>query len=271
VLGFVLVSAAPVRGVAQLESAAPMDSAAPGGAALGAGQDPVTDKRPEVAALLAKLDAHVEKKGSEDRDAIAVIDQLLQEFQKSGPKDKAATVKALSKCFEARRTEPEDGIPNNQLFIAAATALGQMGPESTKTLIGWIGHKTLRKDLTVQGVLIGSLGKTRDKEAVKTLLDQLENKDAPLVSASAQALGEFATAELELRKQIFETLLKVLMSAKGAKDMDLNDTTARERYDVISAPIITTLTRLSKHDEREPEKWQQWWNKNKKLDWDEQP
>ena len=33
-------------------------------------------------------------------------------------------------------------------------------------------------------------------------------------------------------------------------DMDVNDTIARERYDVIAAPMITTLQLLSGHEER---------------------
>lgn len=226
------------------------------------------DKRPEVAELLGKLKAHAGKEGKEDKDAIAVIDQINQEFAHSGPKDKAAIVKGLSKCFEERRLEKEGEAPQNQLYLAAAMALGEMGPESTDVLIGWIGHKNLRKDIAVQHRLILSLGRTKDKKAVKELVNNLQNKTPSLVSAAAEALGEFDGADLETRKSTFESLLKVLMSAKGAKDSNVNDGIARERYDVIAAPIITSLAKLSKHDERDPDKWLNWWNKNKRADWD---
>src|SRR5262245_21095643 len=85
-------------------------------------QDPAPkpeDKRPEVAGMLDKLKAHVDKEGKEDKDAIAVLDSLIQEFKNSGPKDRAAIVKGVSHCFEARRLE-EKGDPNNQLYMAAA-------------------------------------------------------------------------------------------------------------------------------------------------------
>jgi hypothetical protein len=59
-----------------------------------------------------------------------------------------------------------------------------------------------------------------------------------------------------------------LTSAKNAVDADANDTIARERYDVISAPIVTALQSLSGHNENDPAEWQRWWNKNKKEDWD---
>jgi hypothetical protein len=234
-------------------------------------QDPTSDKRPEIAALTTKLESLIaKKKGEGDMDAIGVIDQLNQEFPKSGPKDKAQIVKSIGKCFEQRRLEPdEEKTPNNKLNMAAAAALGQMGPESTKTLVAWIGQKDLRKDLAVQQRLIKSLGRTHDKDGIKTLTSKLEDKDSPIVSSAAEALGDFSSADLATRKSIFESLLKTLMSAKGAKDQNINDLVARDRYDVIAAPLVTSLGKLAKHDERDPDKWQTWWNKNRTADWDE--
>jgi HEAT repeat protein len=231
---------------------------------------PAADKRPEVATLLDKLKDHASKGGKEDKDAVAVIDQLNQEFPKSGPKDKQLIVKGLSKCFEQRRLEKEGQPPDNQLYLAAAVALGQMGPDSTDALISWIGQKDLRKDIAVQNRLLLSLGKTKDKKAIKELVQNLDNKTSSLISAAAEALGNFSDVDLDTRKSVFDSLLKILMSAKGAKDTNLTDTAARDKYDVIAAPIITSLGKLSKHDERDPDKWQTWWNKNKKADWDAQ-
>jgi hypothetical protein len=231
---------------------------------------PVPDKRPEVATLLDKLKDHAGKGGKEDKDAIAVIDQLLMEFPKSGPKDKQLIVKGLSKCFEERRLEKEGQPPDNQLYLASATALGQMGTDATDALISWIGNKNLRKDTAVQHRLILSLGQTKDKKAIKELTMCLDNKTNSLISAAAEALGYFSEADLETRKTVFESLMKILMSAKGAKDTNVNDTTAKDKYEVIAAPIITSLGKLSKHDERDPDKWLNWWNKNKKADWDAQ-
>lgn len=236
--------------------------------AQGTADAPVADKRPEVAELIAKLEADVGKNTpAGDTDAVGDIDQLLMQFPKSGPKDRIAIAKALSKCFEAKRRESEAGVPNNKMFLASARALGEMGPESVKPLISWIGQKDLRKDLALQRMLILSLGKTRDKDGVKPLSLILQNKDATLISAGAEALGEYAASDVATRKQVFEDLLKVLMSAKGQVDADVNDTIARERYDVIKAAIMTSLGKLAAHSEQEPEEFQRWWNKNKKTDW----
>ena len=226
------------------------------------------DKREAVKELLDTLAGHVKKRGAEDREAVGVIDQLLQEFPQSGPKDKAAIIKALGKCFDAKRQDLDDGVKNNSLFIASAVALGEMGKDATKTLEKWIGNKKHRKDTALQRQLILSLGKTKDPKAVKKLLDLLNDDENVLVGATAEALANFSAADQKLRKEIFNDLLKMMMTTKAMKDADANDIVSREKWDVIAAPIITTLQELSGHDERKPEGWQRWWNKNKKADWD---
>ncbi|MCB9915387.1 MAG: hypothetical protein H6828_09595 [Planctomycetes bacterium] len=226
------------------------------------------DKRPEVKELLDTLKAHTDKRGEEDREAITVVDKLLQEFPQSGPKDRADIVKGLGKCFELKRQDLEDGVKNNQLFLACAVALGEMGADATKTLDKYIGNKKLRQDVALQRQLILSLGKTKDPAATKRLIDLLNDDDHVLVGATAETLANFSGAEQKLRKELFNELLKLMMTTKTAKDADANDIVAREKWDVIAAPIITTLQALSGHDERKPEEWQRWWNKNKKEDWD---
>ncbi len=263
VLSLILLSAVPVT--AWSTPAVPSLPAVRGSIA----SEDVPDKRPEIEELCDQMKAHVGKGGAEDQDAVAVVDKLLQEYKNSGPKDRASIVTALSKNFEAKRRENSEGVRDNRIFRASAVALGQMGSDATKTLTKWIGHKEHKKDIPVQSDLIHALGKTKDKAAVPELVALLENKDAPLVGAAADALGEFSEADLDVRKKGFEGMLKVLMSAKGAKDSNLNDTIARDRYDTIASPIITSLTRLSGHDERDPDEWQRWWNKNKAKNWDD--
>lgn len=225
------------------------------------------DKRPEVKELLVTLKDHAGARGKEDTEAVAVIDKLFQEFPQSGKKDRASIVAGLGKCFSQKRKELEGGIKDNKLFIAAAVALGEMGPESVKVLEKWIGDKRHRKDLALQQRLIRALGKTKNTKAVKTLLGLLDDKEDVLVGCTAEALGEYGEAPQKLRKEIFNELLKILMTNRALMK-DPNNITARDRYDVVAAPIITTLQALSGHDERNPDHWQRWWNKNKKGDWD---
>ena len=231
-------------------------------------EEPPEDGRAEIKELIKQLGGYASKRGKQDQEAIGVIDELVGEFESCGPKDRASIVKALDKCFKQKRKE-EDGVRQNQLFIASATALGQMYPESVKVLLSWIDHKSHRSDLALQRVLIKMAGKSKSKDARKPLLKLLKHHEAQIQAAAAEALGEYDEADLKDRKQIFGELLKLMMSVKGSVDSDYNDTIARDRWDVISAPIITSLKRLSGHQENDPGAWQRWWNKNKNADWDE--
>lgn len=231
-------------------------------------QDDLPDKRDEVKAMCEKFTGHIKKRGEEDREAIETVDAMLQEFENCGPKDRALVVKTLSAAFKQKRKEIEDGVYDNKLYMAAAVSLGEMAPESVKPLVSWIESKKHRRNLDLQRRLIRSLGKTKDPKAIKTLDDLLRHHEDSLVGAAAEALGQFSELELKDRKKIFQTMLSILMSAKGAVDTDTTNIRARERYDVIAAPIITSLQRLAGQDESSPEKWERWWNKNKKKDWD---
>lgn len=227
------------------------------------------DKRPEVKELLERLKGHASKRGKQDQQAIEVVDELTQEFENSGLKDRAAIAKGIGATLKQKRQE-RDGVRDNKLYLVAATALGRMGPESVKPITGWIGHKTHRKDLPLQRILILSLGKTKVEKSVDTLIDLLDNKDATVQAAAAEALANYDGSELKVRKDCFKEILQAIMGVHNSVKADVNDTIAQQRYDVIAAPMITSLQVLSGHDERQPDKWQRWWNKNKKKNWDKE-
>ena len=63
--------------------------------ALAGEEEEKPDKRPEVKELLERLAAHIKRRGGEDRDAIVVIDEIVKEFPKSGPKDRAAVASGV--------------------------------------------------------------------------------------------------------------------------------------------------------------------------------
>ncbi|MFT7677789.1 MAG: hypothetical protein ACI8QC_001774 [Planctomycetota bacterium] len=226
------------------------------------------DKRPEVKDLLSQLKGHAGKRGKEDLEAKEAMNLLLVEFKQSGPKDRAAIVKGFSGVFKEKRQEDKNGVRDNQIFITSAYALGEMGPESVKSLTSWIDHKSHRKDLDLQRRLILSLGKTKDLKAVKTLIGLLVHRQAGLQGAASEALGNYDGADQKVRKDAFNSILKVYAGVSGQKDSDPNDTIARERYDAISAPMNTALALLSGEESRKVAEWQRFWNKNKKKNWD---
>lgn len=230
--------------------------------------DAKPDKRKEVQEACAKLKAHIKERGKQDQEAVQAIDGLIKEFAASGPKDREAIVKALGECFKQTRKPNAEGVRDNKLFMASAAALGEMGPESVAVLADWIGHKDHRDDLALQRQLILSLGKTKDKGAVKPLIDLLVHHQSTVQAATAEALANFGHLPLADRKVIFEAVLKEIGQIKGAIDSDPNNTTERERYDAVRAPMRNALQVMSKQDFAEPSEWRTWWNNNKNKDWD---
>jgi hypothetical protein len=229
---------------------------------------PPVDKRQEVKELCDAFGDHIKARGKEDQLALSALDKLLKEFEDSGPKDRASIVKVVNKAFDQKRREIEEGIPNNSLNLAAAVALGDMGPESAKVLAKRISHKSVKGDAAVRRRLILSLGRTQEESGLKTLQDLLVHREPVLQGAAAEALGEYVELQLKKRKDVFEDILKALDSVKSAMDSDVTDPIARERYDIVSAPMMTSLGRLAGVRVDSPEEWRRWWNKNKKKDWD---
>ena len=228
------------------------------------------DKRPEVKDWLSELKGHVSKRGAEDREAIALIEKLTEEFKKSGEKDRAAIVKEVAKCLDARRKDLQKDVPDNKLKLPAAKALGAMGPESVRSLSSWVDHKKIRDNLELQRRLVLSLGETKDEDATKALLEMLDHHQPSIVGAAAEALGNFTGLEQKKRKKLFGELLKALMSARSNVDADPADNIAREWWNVVSAPLMTAMTALSGHDAKNPHDWQSWWNDHKRENWDEE-
>lgn len=230
--------------------------------------DPKPDKRDVVKELCAKFKAHSKERGKEDVLAIQVIDQLVLEFAQSGPKDREAIAKTVGASLKERRKESEESVPDNKLYLAAANALGEFGPESVDVLGDWINHKDHRDDLALQRALILSMGKTKDKKAIKPLTDLLVHHQAAVQAATAEALGNFGHLPLDDRKEIFKDVLDQVTSIKGAIDQDPNNNIERARYDAVRAPMQSALQVLSKQDFAEPSEWRAWWNNNKHKDWD---
>ena len=156
-------------------------------------------------------------------------------------------------------------MPDNVLKLASAKALGSMGPESTSVLSKWVDDKKVRDNLELQRQLVLSLGATKDDDATKTLVDLLKYRNPTIVAAAAEALCNFEKMELKARKDVFEAILKTLMSAKANVDANATDNIAREEWNIVSAPLMTALTVLSGHkDAKRAEEWQRFWNKHKR-------
>ncbi len=228
------------------------------------------DKREEIAAALKELKGHIGKRGKEDAQALAIIDTMLQEFPESGPKDRKIIVKGLSGCLKQKRKPSKEGVVDNKLHIAAATALGRMGPESVKSLVSWVDHKNFAKDFVAKRAIILAIGNTQHDDGIDPLVDLLPHHAEEVQAAAAEGLQQYVVKESKVRKKIFKEVLDELSRVKNALDVDQTDPIVRKRYDTIAGPMLRTLSDLSGHDANDPMAFRKWWNHNKKRDWDKE-
>ena len=239
-----------------------------------ANSEPPLVARPAATGLVDDLQQELARRSFDAARAKALVERLVAEFAVSGTKERSLIVRGLERCFSARA----QGKPDVELVCHSARALASMAPESLPVLTRALENRTLLKEKEIGRTLVLALGKTRDKAATKTLLGLLDSPDDTLVAAASEALGEYEGAALAQRKELFEEVLKTLMQAKDLRDAQTqsafdpnspHDEAAARRYDAISSACGTTLQRLSKQEARTPELWQRWWNKNKRVNWDD--
>lgn len=229
----------------------------------------VRDNRPEVATLAKQFRIKLmTKNGEGDEEALADFNSLVRMWKRLGPKDRKEVLKRADGAFKVKRKPLEDGAVNDRLFLGLAESLAQCGPESADLLMSWIGHKRFRENNALQRRLILSLGETQVPDGAEFLIDLLTHEEPIVQGAAAEALGEYRDASEEIRKEAFEGILKQIVPLHNETLNAPVDPTQQQRYDIISAPMVTTLQRLSKHTETDPPQWQHWWNKNKKLTWE---
>lgn len=242
-----------------------------------------TDKRAEVANLLDQLDEHLKARGDEDDEALGVIDELVVEFEQSGPKDREDIAEAIGECIAVRREELAEDVPDQKLQTHAARSMGALQHWGGAELLKLVEHKELEGKINAQREAILSLGRSQHPKGVKVLLGLLDNAVYAVEGAAAQALGSYKKADEKVRKDIVKSLLKKIVplfdriedegdysggaGGFGGGGNQENEEIAKE-YRALAAPTMSTLVALTGHTEEDFRGWESWWNDNKRETWD---
>lgn len=229
----------------------------------------VVDRSPIVEELLDRFDDSMRNRtrgrGRDAETALGGLAALLERFEVAGPRDRSSIVRSVARGAERfDLVDPDE----REVVLAAVAALSHMGPESVEPLLHFVVDGRIEADREVHRRTVLALGRTRDEAATGRLLRLLHHEDPVIQAAAAEGLGEYGGLEQERRKELFYKLLGRLLDAADAVEQDEFDTVARRRYDTVVGALTTSLQRLSGHDERDPHRWQRFWNKTKREDWD---
>ena len=259
-LGFALVAAlaGPTRAMAPLS----FQGVKPASVKPSADVDP----------LVKQLATATKGKADKDMLGVAAIEKLGALYEKVPPKQQKAIVKSISSCFRARR-KPDQVT----MWLSAAQALSGFGDAGADALGKVAADRRFRnkKDWkTFRAQVIALYGKPAAKKHQKSLIDiALKDNDDRARAKAGEALGHYAIHDQKARKEIVKRLVKSLeeVYAKSKANIDANDLERRvweERYAAISDPWMKTLTKHTGQPFRQVQDWTQWYNKNKRKNWD---
>lgn len=231
--------------------------------------------------LAAGLAVAQEKKA--DATGGAPVGEILAELQKAfkqrhEPNATAALEKALTAIKEKTRSAREKsqilkamagGLDNRngKIKLAAASALGRVGPLAAKVLKKALKSKIVQKNGELMAAVIDALGLTRDeKVAVPTLLSIVNAyKDWTFRALAARALGNFdkTVAMGKTRKAICEKLIQIYEGIESQAS-DGRDSDARRKLQAIQGDFVATLRTLTEQEWNRSLDWRKWFNKAKK-------
>lgn len=194
---------------------------------------------------------------------VDAIDKVLVEY-KNIPAERQKTVAStLGKIFAVRAEEDV-----NRVYIAAAAALSEMGPEGEAQLLKAFKVSHLEKRVEVQAFLIRALGKHRNEKQIDFFVKLLLKDEVELAKAATEALGEYREADGKVRKKITEALVREYAKTHNADNAAKGkDQVWHDRLLAIEVPMNTSLEMLTLQRFQSAPEWEKWFNDNRNKNW----
>ncbi len=231
--------------------------------------------------LIAGIAVAQDKKAAEAGGA--PVKEILEELQKAykqrhEPHATAALEKALKAIKEKARPAREKsqilkamamGLDNRngKIKLAAASALGRVGPPAAKVLKKALKAKPVQRNGELMAAVIDALGLTRDEKVAVPALLSIVNayKDWTMRAMAARALGNFdkTVAKGKVRIVICEKLIQIYEGIESQAS-DGRDSDAVRKLRAVQGDFVATLRTLTEQEWNRSLDWRRWFNKAKK-------
>lgn len=234
-------------------------------------QNPVPPVDPALPGILKELKSLVaDPKMQGDFQAIGIVQKLAKELEQRNPKDCEKIAKALGEVFRTGKVRPTD---KDHLYRETGDALAAFGADGARELQKALDDKRIEDSISLRAHLMLALGRTADEKQIDWLLDvALRAPQDELRAASGEALGNFAKADIKVRREVTKRMIREWGSlhqrATTADPTDPNapvdfgPQNARKTLKAIEAPWNATLAKLTGVTNSQFADWQRWLNKN---------
>ncbi|MCB9881648.1 MAG: hypothetical protein H6832_10630 [Planctomycetes bacterium] len=229
---------------------------------------------PKVTELLKDLKKIARGKADGDSEGARLLDELANKYEGLNSKQQKAVAKGAGDVFDTAKRKTDEVV----LYLSAGEALSRFGENGASELAKAIGkNKFGKKDWsTMRSQLVRMLGRPAVKKYIDTLLDlALKDNDDQARAKAGEALGYYAHYDQNVRKNIFEKLVKSLeesyaMSKSNTDPNDLQREVWVQRYAAIQDPWMKTMGRLTGQSIKDVQEWTKWWNEHKRSNWDKE-
>jgi len=215
-----------------------------------------------------------------DPDAVKYLQGLADKIDKQVAEEAIPTVKTLVNYWQdpAVKAETKAPIPGlvarygkrkeAPVALAAVKGLEEIGKsEGSKNLLVVLDALLDRSDFDgdVTKAVFASLKRLADPDeaVVKALLKLFHYKDDAVVAKAVEAIGGYGAAPFELRKSLFEEVLKSFEGVESESHRPTNKA-AFNRWSVVSGSVMPAVTALGHQSFTDLAAARQWFNDHSK-------
>jgi hypothetical protein len=221
------------------------------------------DDAQSLADAIAGLKTAVKEK--QDPDQIHYIKIVGEKWAAADEKQRKEIFKLVRGNLKSRNPEVKD---------ATVEALGMMNggkrdrdaDTATKLLDVELRGKACKDSDTYKAAVMKAMGRLQRPKGATALIKELKKGSDQVVASAAAALGQFTDADIRVKKEVVEELIKIYTGA-DSKASDPRDTTAKRKLEILKPAMDASLKSLTRQTNiNNAPDWRTWWNKEGKKD-----
>jgi hypothetical protein len=231
----------------------------------------VPDDRVEVRRLVESFEK-ASKDPEKDKEAVGLLDNMLEKFKDSAVRDRGRIMKALvtsAKLFDT----PKDKTKPRNLPVASCETIGKLGAEALKPIQELMLDRKVGLEMPrvmPLGAAIVRLGVGTD-EAMTAALKLMDEPNPRLYVAISGALSTMELETQAKRKKVAGAILASheTFATRVAKDKSVVDDAKAKLVSEGDSATINTLNALAVQKQPDVAAFKKWFEENKAKEWPE--